>query len=107
MASHCTYVPDGRHGPTTRILVYVTASHYVWAPCPDWHTREVGGVHSTLNFRSVRKMTLETRYCSFSPLCCFSYMHFVSICIVVVLYCFVMCVCVRVCVYVWVLSFPH
>jgi len=50
--------------------------------------------------------TLKTRYCSFSPLCCFSYMHFVLICTVVVLYCFVMCmcacgcVCVCVCVYV-------
>ena len=37
---------------------------------------------------------LETRYCSFSPLCCFSYVHFVLICTVVVLCCFVMCVCV-------------
>jgi len=37
--------------------------------------------------------TLETRYCSFSPLCCFSYMHFVLICTVVVLYCFAVCVC--------------
>jgi hypothetical protein len=43
--------------------------------------------------------TLETRYCSFSPLCCFSYVYFVSICTVVVLYCFVVCVWV----YVWVL----
>ena len=41
--------------------------------------------------------TLETRYC------CFSYMHFVLICTVVVLYCFVVCVCARVCVYEWVL----
>ena len=43
--------------------------------------------------------TLETKYC------CFSYMHFVLICTVVVLYCFVVCVCVRVCacVYEWVL----
>jgi len=41
--------------------------------------------------------TLETRYCSFSPLCYFSYVHFVLICTVVVLYCFVMCVCVRAC----------
>jgi hypothetical protein len=31
--------------------------------------------------------TLETRYC------CFSYMHFVLICTLVVLYCFVVCVC--------------
>ena len=31
--------------------------------------------------------TLETTYC------CFSYMHFVLICTVVVLYCFVVCVC--------------
>jgi hypothetical protein len=38
--------------------------------------------------------TLQTRYCSFSPLCCFSYMHFVLICTVVVSYCLVMCVCV-------------
>jgi hypothetical protein len=30
---------------------------------------------------------LETRYC------CFSYTHFVLICTVVVLYCFVLCVC--------------
>jgi len=42
--------------------------------------------------------TLETRYCPFSPLCCFSYMHFVLICTLVVLYCFVMCVCVCMCV---------
>ena len=42
--------------------------------------------------------TLETRYCSFSQLCCFSYVHFVLICTVVVLYCFVMCVSVYVCV---------
>jgi len=42
--------------------------------------------------------TLETSYCSFSPLSCFSNVHFVLICTVVVLYCFVMCVCVRVCV---------
>jgi hypothetical protein len=42
--------------------------------------------------------TLETRYCSFSPLCCFSYVNFVLICTVVVLYCFVICVCVCVCV---------
>jgi hypothetical protein len=42
--------------------------------------------------------TLETRYGSFSPLCCFSYVHFVLICTVVVLYCFVMCVCVCMCV---------
>jgi hypothetical protein len=46
--------------------------------------------------------TLETRYCSFSTLCCFFYMYFVLICTVVVLYCFVsvcvcVCVCVRVC----------
>jgi len=42
--------------------------------------------------------TLETRYC------CFSYVHFVLICTVVVLYCFVVrvCVCVCVCVCVWV-----
>ena len=40
-----------------------------------------------------RLTTLETRYCSFSKLRCFSYMHFVLICTVVVLYCFVMCVC--------------
>jgi hypothetical protein len=39
--------------------------------------------------------TLETRYCSFS------YLHFVLICTVVVLYCFV--VCMRECVYEWVL----
>ena len=32
-------------------------------------------------------------YCSFSPLRCFSYMHFVLICTVAVLYCFVVCVC--------------
>ena len=38
--------------------------------------------------------TLETRCCSFSPLFCFSYVNFVLICTVVVLYCFVMCVCV-------------
>jgi len=38
--------------------------------------------------------TLETRYCSFSPLCCFSYRHFILICTVAVLYYFVMCVCV-------------
>ena len=44
--------------------------------------------------------TLETRYCSFSPLCCFSYVHFVLICTVVVLYCFEVCVCV--CVHVCV-----
>jgi hypothetical protein len=31
--------------------------------------------------------TLETRYC------CFSYMHFVLICTVVVSYCFVVCAC--------------
>jgi len=37
--------------------------------------------------------TLETRYCSFSPLCCFSCMHFVLICTVVVSYCFVVCGC--------------
>jgi hypothetical protein len=49
--------------------------------------------------------TLETRYCSFSLLCCFLYRHFVLICTVVVLYCFVVCVCARaracvcVCVY--------
>jgi len=50
--------------------------------------------------------TLETRYCSFSPLCCFSYMHFVLICTVVVLYCFVICVCVcvRACVCMCVFS---
>jgi hypothetical protein len=35
-------------------------------------------------------------YCSFSPLCYFSYMHFILICTVVVLYCFVVCVCARV-----------
>jgi hypothetical protein len=44
---------------------------------------------------------LETRYS------CFSYMHFVLICTVMVLYCFVVCmrvcVCVCVCVYEWVL----
>jgi hypothetical protein len=45
--------------------------------------------------------TLETRYCSFSPLCCFSYMHFILICTVVVLYCSVLCVCVYVCVCLW------
>jgi hypothetical protein len=39
--------------------------------------------------------TLETRNC------CFSYMHFVLICTVVVLYCFV--VCMRMWVYEWVL----
>ena len=41
--------------------------------------------------------TSETRYCSFSPLCCFSYMHFVLIYTVVVLYfvCVCVCVCVR------------
>jgi len=43
--------------------------------------------------------TLETKYCSFSPLCCIFYVHFVLIFgTVVVLYCFVMCVCVCVCV---------
>jgi hypothetical protein len=31
--------------------------------------------------------TFETRYC------CFSYMHFVLMCTVMVLYCFVVCVC--------------
>jgi hypothetical protein len=43
--------------------------------------------------------TLETKFCSFSSLCCFSYTHFDLICTMVVLYCFVMCVCacVRVC----------
>ena len=45
--------------------------------------------------------TLEPRYCSFSPLCCFSCMHFVLICTVVDLYCFVICVCVCACVYVY------
>jgi len=35
--------------------------------------------------------TLETRYS------CFSYMHFVLICIEVVLYCFVVCLCACVC----------
>jgi hypothetical protein len=40
---------------------------------------------------------LESRYSSFTPLCCFSYMHFVLICTVVALYCFVVCVCVCVC----------
>ena len=42
--------------------------------------------------------TLETRYCSFSPLCCFSHVQFVLICTVVVLYYFVTCVCMCVCV---------
>jgi hypothetical protein len=37
--------------------------------------------------------TLGTRYCSFSPLCGFSYVHFVLIFTVLVLYCFVICVC--------------
>jgi hypothetical protein len=41
--------------------------------------------------------TLVTWYCSFSPLCCFSYVHFVLNCTVVGLYCFVICVCVCVC----------
>jgi hypothetical protein len=51
--------------------------------------------------------TLEIRYCSFSPLCCFYYMRFVLICTVVVLYCFVMdvCVCVSVCFCVFVCGF--
>jgi len=46
--------------------------------------------------------TLETKYRSFYALCCFSYVHFVFICTVVVLYCFVVCVFVRVFVYVLV-----
>jgi hypothetical protein len=41
---------------------------------------------------------LETRYRSFSPLCCFSYVHFVLICTVVILYCLVLCVCVYMCI---------
>jgi hypothetical protein len=42
--------------------------------------------------------TLETMYCFSSPLCCFFYMHFVLICTVVVLYCFLIYVFVCVCV---------
>ena len=44
-------------------------------------------------------ITLGTRYCSFSPVCCFSYMHFVLIYIGVILYSFVMCVCFCMCVF--------
>ena len=55
MASHCTYGPEGRHGPTTRVLIYIRASHYAWAPWPDWNIRAVGSVQSNLSFRSVRK----------------------------------------------------
>jgi len=76
----------------------------VWA----WGT---GGIMLTGVNRSTNSgfTTLETRYCSFYPLCCFSYMHVVLICTVVVLYCSVVCVCVcasasaRACVYEWVL----
>jgi hypothetical protein len=64
------------------------------------HNRWLTGSYSEADESSSDRYNIETRYSSFSPLCCFSYMHFVLICTVVVLYCFVMCVCVcvRTCV---------
>ena len=37
---------------------------------------------------SKKERKKEEQFSSFSPLCCFSYVHFVLICTVVVLYCF-------------------
>ena len=56
---------------------------------------DLAGIHLTNSNRkkicdielSYNIITLETRYC------CISYMHFVLICTLVVLYCFVVCVC--------------
>jgi len=74
-------------------------THFMWRLSEN-ATKKIWYRRTGHNDNIVRRMlfacwialtTLETSYS------CFSYMHFVLICTVVVLYCFVVCVCACVC----------
>jgi len=82
---------DSRHIKVGRLSALHTGHLYPPGDTPSTHIccrlSQFQGHNVARTIKPMKTTTLETRYC------CFSYMHFVLICTVVVLYCFVVCVC--------------